>query len=70
MGDRRVPTCDDCYFRQEALCALPGDRPCPTFRAAARAGLNPPAQPPLIARSLEVLVGASPGPLSGAGRTS
>ena len=70
MGNRHVPTCDDCYFRQEALCALPGDRTCPTFRAAARAGLNPPAQPQLVARPLEVLVGASPAPLSTTRRTS
>ena len=27
-------TCDDCYFRREGLCALPGNVPCPTFRAA------------------------------------
>jgi hypothetical protein len=70
MGDRYVPTCDDCYFRQEALCALPGDRPCPTFRAAARKGLNPPVQPQLVARPVEVLVAASTGPLTSAGRTS
>lgn len=27
-------TCDDCFFRQAQLCALPGNTPCPTFRPA------------------------------------
>lgn len=59
MTKRRVPTCNDCYFRQEALCALPGNRPCPTFRAATRDGLAPPPQPHLVARPLRVLSGTS-----------
>ena len=47
---KRIPvTCDDCYFRREGLCALPGNTPCPTFRAA-KAALEPPRQPKLIAR--------------------
>jgi hypothetical protein len=29
-----TPTCDDCFFRRELLCALPGNTICPTFRAA------------------------------------
>ena len=29
-----MPTCDDCYFRRELLCALAGNTLCPTFRAA------------------------------------
>lgn len=45
-------TCTDCYFRREGLCALPGDRPCPTFRAASSKGLVPPRQAPLILRPL------------------
>lgn len=37
-----MPTCDDCYFRRELLCALSGNTICPTFRAAEQA-------PPLYA---------------------
>ena len=32
-----TPTCDDCYFRRELLCALAGNTICPTFRAAEQA---------------------------------
>jgi hypothetical protein len=28
-----MPSCEDCYFRQELLCALQRDSVCPTFRA-------------------------------------
>ena len=28
------PTCQDCYFHRNGLCALALERPCPTFRAA------------------------------------
>lgn len=45
-------TCEDCYFRQEALCALVLERPCPTFRASIRGSLAPPKQPRLVARPL------------------
>jgi hypothetical protein len=45
-------SCTDCYFRREGLCALPGDRPCPTFRSASPRGLVPPRQAPLILRPL------------------
>lgn len=45
-------SCTDCYFRREGLCALPGDRPCPTFRAATAKGLTPPRQAPLVLRPL------------------
>ncbi len=36
LSDRGAdpPTCDDCYFRRELLCALTGNAICPTFRAA------------------------------------
>lgn len=37
------PSCEDCYFHQNQLCALDAKRPCPTFRAAAD-GLKPPKQ--------------------------
>jgi len=32
-------SCDDCYFRQAGLCALPGNRACPTFRPVKRGAL-------------------------------
>ena len=44
------PTCQDCYFQRHGLCALALERPCPTFRAAGRT-LEPPHQPPLVARA-------------------
>jgi hypothetical protein len=44
------PTCQDCYFNRHGLCALALERPCPTFRAAGRT-LEPPPQPPLVARA-------------------
>jgi hypothetical protein len=49
MSKRAQATCNDCYFRRAGLCALPGERPCPTFRAD-RAGLQPPRQAPLVPR--------------------
>lgn len=47
MTRQSAPTCDDCYFRRHALCAMAPERPCPTFRAAART-LQPPRQPRLV----------------------
>ena len=48
MAQRRSPaskvTCEDCYFRQNLLCALPCDEPCATFRPAGPGGLRPPRQ--------------------------
>lgn len=53
MGKHRDAVCADCYFRRAGLCALPGDTPCPTFRAAPSGGrLEPPRQPRLVLRSL------------------
>ncbi|HSF62505.1 MAG TPA: hypothetical protein VLA69_12475 [Gaiellaceae bacterium] len=49
---RTQVTCDDCYFRREALCALAGNIPCPTFRAATAGALTPPRQPRLVPRPL------------------
>ncbi len=49
MAKRREITCKDCYFRQAALCAL-ADGPCPTFRSAKAARLEPPEQARLVAR--------------------
>ena len=51
MSKRSAATCEDCYFRQTGLCALPGNTPCPTFRAAAVGHLAPPAQPRLVLRA-------------------
>ena len=48
-------TCDDCYFRRAGLCAIPGNVPCPTFRAHTRGSLVPPRQPRLVPRSLATL---------------
>jgi hypothetical protein len=48
MGKTTVPTCNDCYFRRAGLCALPGDTPCPTFRAAQVGALVPPRQARLV----------------------
>jgi hypothetical protein len=55
MGKFTRVTCKDCYFRREGLCALPGDTPCPTFRATVRGGLAPPLQPRLVLRQIEPL---------------
>ena len=49
MAKRRQITCKDCYFRQAGLCAL-AEGPCPTFRSAKPAKLEPPDQARLIAR--------------------
>jgi len=52
MGKGAV-TCEDCYFRRAGLCALILERPCPTFRAATKAGdLLPPRKATLLARPL------------------
>ena len=50
---RTQPTCDDCYFRREGLCALAGNVLCPTFRSAKGGSLMPPQQPRLVPRTLE-----------------
>jgi hypothetical protein len=46
-------SCEDCYFRRAALCALQLEEPCPTFRHHTRGELAPPLQPRLIPRSLD-----------------
>ena len=43
-------SCEDCYFRQNMLCALPLDEPCPTFRPAER-GLAPEQQLSFVFRT-------------------
>jgi hypothetical protein len=47
MTGPNAPSCDVCYFRRNGLCAMTPERPCPTFRAAART-LRPPRQPRLV----------------------
>ena len=46
-------SCKDCYFNQEALCALQLDEPCPTFRLGAHGVLSPPRQAQLVPRGVE-----------------
>ena len=45
QGTHTGRTCDQCFFRQAGLCALPGNTVCPTFRTAsagrARGGRAP-----------------------------
>jgi len=50
---RAETTCADCYFRSEGLCALAGNVPCPTFRAATSGKLTPPRQPTLVPRPVQ-----------------
>ncbi len=50
-------TCDDCYFRRAALCALSPETPCPTFRAESRGSLMRPRQPQLVPRPLSAIAG-------------
>lgn len=53
MAKRRAQiSCDDCYFRRQELCAIPGNVVCPTFRAASAGSLSPPRQPLLVPRPL------------------
>ena len=48
MGDGRAtmakPSCEKCFFRQNALCAVSDCGPCATFRPAHPDGLRPPRQ--------------------------
>jgi hypothetical protein len=46
----KCPTCEDCYFRQNMLCALGLDAACPTFRPADR-GLAPERQLAFVFRT-------------------
>jgi len=34
-------TCDDCFFRKAELCALAGNKVCPTFRPVADTRAEP-----------------------------
>jgi hypothetical protein len=49
---KKAYTCDDCFFRQNMLCALDLDEPCSTFRANSPEGLVPPHQTVLLMREV------------------
>lgn len=40
----KKPSCEECYFRCNMLCALALDEACPTFRPDHPEGLRPPRQ--------------------------
>jgi hypothetical protein len=42
-GSTRV-SCEDCFFRQNLLCAVSSSGPCATFRPNHPEGLRPPSQ--------------------------
>ena len=44
------PSCVDCFFHCQMLCALDLDEPCSTFRPNTEDGLVPPRQPSLLVR--------------------
>ena len=46
----KAPSCADCFFGVNRLCALGLSEPCPTFRPDTPAGLVPPRQPALLMR--------------------
>jgi hypothetical protein len=47
------PSCQDCFFHCQMLCALDLDEPCSTFRPNSSDGLIPPRQPALLMRKAE-----------------
>ncbi len=49
-GRKGKPTCADCFFHRNQLCALDLDSPCSTFRPDSAEGLVPPRQPALLLR--------------------
>ena len=49
-GRRGGPTCEDCFFHRNLLCALDIEGPCSTFRPDNPEGLLPPMQPVLLPR--------------------
>ena len=48
MANGRAPvakaSCENCFFRQNLLCAVADEGPCATFRPAHPDGLRPPSQ--------------------------
>ena len=49
-GRKGKPTCADCFFHRNQLCALDLGSPCSTFRPDTPQGLVPPRQPALLLR--------------------
>jgi hypothetical protein len=47
----RKPSCADCFFACNLLCALPEQEPCATFRPNHPEGLRPPQQLRFVFRS-------------------
>jgi hypothetical protein len=47
----KPPSCEDCYFHRNLLCALELGEPCATFRPDRPEGLVPPRQPVLLMRA-------------------
>ena len=47
----KPPTCEDCYFHKNLLCALELKETCATFRPNRPEGLVPPRQPALLMRA-------------------
>ena len=41
---RMKASCDNCFFRQNLLCAVAGENPCASFRPDHPEGLRPPGQ--------------------------
>jgi hypothetical protein len=50
-GSTRAPSCDDCFFHCNMLCALPERTPCATFRPNHPEGLRPPQQMHFVFRN-------------------
>ena len=50
MPKTKPARCEDCYFKQNMLCALRLGEPCPTFRDADR-GLRPERQLAFVFRT-------------------
>jgi len=47
----RKPSCAECFFARNMLCALPEKEPCATFRPDHPDGLRPPNQLRFVFRS-------------------
>lgn len=51
MAKPKPPTCEQCFFRRNLLCALRLDEPCTTFRPDSPEGLRPPQQMRFVFRA-------------------
>ncbi len=54
------PSCEECFFHCQMLCALDLDEPCSTFRPNSADGLVPPRQPALLVRQQPEEAAATP----------